>query len=189
MNAVRTAEPLSADEFLALDPLPSAWRRELVEGEVVVHAPTWMHNHSQEQILFALGLWTRAAAGRGKANLPIDVKLDERNVYQPDVVWYREGRVPARRDPRPYPPPDLAIEVRSPSTWRFDIGAKKRNYERHGVAEMWLVDTAADVVLVFRRSSAKTSTFDVSEELDTQATLTSPLLPGFALPVVEIFDD
>jgi Uma2 family endonuclease len=69
----------------------------------------------------------------------------------------------------------------------LDIGAKKRNYERHGVAELWLVDTAADVVLVFRRSTAKTPTFDVSEELDAAATLTSPLLPGFALAVAEIF--
>jgi Uma2 family endonuclease len=189
MNAVRTAEPMTADEYLALEPPPARRRLELVEGEVVVHEPTWMHGDAQERIVFALGQWTRAAAGRGRAHLPLDVKLDERNVYAPDVVWYCEGRVPARNDPPPYPPPDLAVEVRSPSTWRFDIGAKKRNYERYGVAELWLVDTAAGVVLVFRRSSPKAPAFDLSEELDTQATLTSPLLPGFALPVAEIFGD
>lgn len=187
MNAVPTVELLTADEFLALEPLPSGARRQLVEGEVVVNEPTWMHGDSQQTILFALITWVRAASGRGAAHMPVDVKLDGRNVYGPDVVWYREGRVPARRDPPPYPPPDLVVEVRSPSTWRFDIGAKKRNYERHGVAGLWLVDTAADVVLVFRRSSATAPTFDVSEELDAQATLTSPLLPGFALAVAEIF--
>ncbi len=189
MSAVPTAGLMTADEFLALEPLRSARRRQLVEGEVVVHEPTWMHNDSQVTILVALGIWIRAAPGRGAANLPIDVKLDERNVYAPDVVWYREGRAPTRADPPPYAPPDIVAEVRSPSTWRFDIGAKKRNYERHGVAELWLVDTAADVVLVFRRSAPKAATFDVSEELDAQATLTSPLLPGFALPVAEIFGD
>lgn len=105
-------------------------------------------------------------------------------MYGPDVVWYREGRSPRRGDIAPYPLPDLAVEVRSPSTWRHDIGAKKRNYERRGVAELWLVDTAADVV---RRSPPQAPTFDISDELDANATLTSPLLPGFALPVAGIF--
>ena len=64
-----------------------------------------------------------------------------------------------------------------------------RNYERHGVAELWLVDTAADVLLVFRRSDPKVATFDVSLELTAADVLASPLLPGFALAVSEVFDD
>lgn len=189
MNAVRTAEPMTADEFMALAPLPSSSRRELVEGEVVVNSPSWMHNDSLGAIYAALRAWVRAGDGRGAVNLPVDVKLDQRNVYQPDIVWYRDGRAPTRADLSPYPPPDIAVEVRSPSTWRFDIGAKKRNYERHGVAELWLVDTAADIVIVFRRSAANETSFDVSEELDARATLTSPLLPGLALRVGEVFGD
>ena len=102
-------------------------------------------------------------------------------------MWYAAGRGPGRHDDRPYPVPDVAVEVRSPSTWRFDVGAKKANYESHGVAELWLVDTAADVVLVFRRSTAKAPHFDVSLELTASDTLSSPLLPGFSLPVGEIF--
>ena len=47
--------------------------------------------------------------------------------------------------------------------------------------------TAADVVLVFRRSTAGAPQFDVSLELTAEETLTSPLLPGFALPVGAIF--
>jgi hypothetical protein len=42
-------------------------------------------------------------------------------------------------------------------------------------------------VLVFRRSASGAPDFDVSEELDADAPLTSPLLPGFALPVAEVF--
>ena len=78
--------------------------------------------------------------------------------------------------------PDLVVEVRSPSTWRFDIGAKKDNYERYGVGELWLVDTAAYVVFVFRRSTPDAPRFDVSLEFGPGETLTS-LLPGFALAV------
>lgn len=44
-------------------------------------------------------------------------------------------------------------------------------------------------MLIFRRSAAGSPTFDMSEELDANATLTSRLLPAFALPVAEIFGD
>ncbi len=83
--------------------------------------------------------------------------------------------------------PDLAAEVRSPSTWRHDIGAKKSGYERQGLRELWLVDTAADEVLVFRRSAPGAPVFDMALELDVRDALTSPLLPGFSLALAELF--
>jgi Uma2 family endonuclease len=82
--------------------------------------------------------------------------------------------------------PDLVVEIRSPSTWRFDIGAKKNNYELHGARELWLVDT--DVVLVYRRSRPEAPRFDVSVDFSPGATLTSPLLPRFGLAVARIFE-
>ncbi len=87
----------------------------------------------------------------------------------------------------PVPIPQLAIEVRSPSTWRYDIGAKKAAYEREGLRELWLVDTDAKVVLVFTRSAPGAGTFDVALEIDH--TLTSPQLDGFELPLAELFPE
>ncbi len=187
MGFVTATRQITAAELLAMPPRRRAARRELIEGEIVVNEPTWRHNDAQISVLEALLIWIRAGRGRGRAGLPLDVELDDRNVHVPDVVWYREGRVPAHTDQPPYPVPDLVVEVRSPSTWRYDVGAKKANYERHGARELWLVDTAADVVLVFRRLSPATAHFDGSAELPVGETLTSPLLPGFALPVGEIF--
>jgi Uma2 family endonuclease len=83
--------------------------------------------------------------------------------------------------------PDLAVEVRSPSTWRYDVGKKKATYERGGLPELWLVDTAAWTVLVFRRSSKGAPRFDVELELSYSEQLTSPQLPGFSLPVERLF--
>jgi Uma2 family endonuclease len=187
MDAVTATAQMSAAEFLAMPEDPNGRRSQLIDGELVMHEPTRMHNGSHGCVYAALRAWSREAAGRGWVGLPLDVELDERNVYAADVVWYAEDRAPQRHDPAPYPVPDIAVEVRSPSTWRFNIGVKKTNYERHGVRELWLVDTAADVVLVFRRSAADGPAFDVSLELTTADTLTSPLLPGFTLAVGEIF--
>ncbi|MBA3299183.1 MAG: Uma2 family endonuclease, partial [Thermoleophilaceae bacterium] len=156
---------------------------------VVMHDPTWLHNTVQSGILFALSLWANAAPERGAVGLPLDVLLDERNVFSPDVVWYAHGRVPALHDPRPYPMPDIAIEVRSPSTWRFDLGAKKSGYERHALPELWLADTAANALLVFRRSSPRQERFDIALELRPGDVLRSPLLAGFELPLADLFSD
>jgi Uma2 family endonuclease len=189
MDAVTATAQMTAAEFLARPVDPPTQRWELIDGELVMNEPGRTHNDSQGCIYAALRHWVHEALGRGWAALPLDVLLDHRNVHQPDVAWYREDRAPERGDTAPFPVPDIAVEVRSPSTWRLDIGAKKANYEAHGVAELWLVDTAADVVLVFRRSKAGAPQFDVSLELTADETLTSPLLPGFTLTVGEIFSD
>ena len=99
----------------------------------------------------------------------------------------RAGDTAAADAGAPYPMPDLAVEVRSPSTWRYDIGAKRTGYERRGLRELWLVDTEARSVLIYRRARAASEGFDVGLEAVGSDTLTSPLLPGFALAVEEVF--
>lgn len=187
MTAVPVAQQMTAEEYLAL-PLTAETRRlQLVGGELVVTEATMRHNVVQVELLLALRTWVAAAEGRGRVCAPLDVGLDERNVFAPDVSWYSQGRMPDVDAPRPYPCPDLAIEIRSPSTWVYDVGAKRAAYERHGLPELWLVDTAAEAVLAFRRSQPGAPAFDEALELGRGETLTSPLLRGFALPPEELF--
>jgi Uma2 family endonuclease len=187
MDAMTAIAQMTSAEFLALPWEETRWL-ELIDGEVVMNDPSRMHNGSQGEVFLALKQWSREAAGRGYVGFPLDIQIDERNVHKPDTLWYREARAPGRSDPRPYPAPDLVVEVRSPSTWRFDIGRKKDNYECNGVGELWLVDTAADAVYVFRRSRPDAARFDVSLDFGPGETLASPLLPGFALSVARIFE-
>jgi Uma2 family endonuclease len=103
------------------------------------------------------------------------------------VLWISEERLPKRLDARIENLPDLAVEVRSPSTWRYDVGKKKATYERGGLPELWLVDTAAWTVLVFRRSRKNAPAFDIELELSGSDQLTSPQLPDFSLSVERLF--
>ncbi len=180
-------ERMTAREFLALPERDDARRMELVDGEIVVSEPTMLHNVVQVAFVLALGAWIEQGEGHGRVCVPLDVGLDDRNVFAPDVSWYSGAGAPDIHAPRPYPVPDLAIEIRSPSTWVYDIGAKRSGYERRGLPELWLVDTSAEDVLVFRRTTAGRQRFDVALELDSGETLRSPLLPGFALAVDELF--
>ena len=181
-----TDQRLTADKFLEL-PLDEYRFTQLINGEIVVSEPTLRHQAIVLLIASSLRTWTGESSGRGKAGIPVDVVLDDRNVFAPDVWWVSEEH-------RPHPdaraldgPPDLAVEVRSPSTWRYDIGAKKASYEHYGLAELWLVDTESETVLVYRRSSPSAPEFDVALELGAGEALTSPLLPGFTLAVEDLF--
>lgn len=181
------AEQMTAAQFLAAPPAERGRPWNLVDGEVVLNEAGALHGHVQGNLFFALESWAREASARGHAVWPRDIAIDDLNVFAPDVLWYRDGRLPDPASSPPYAMPDLAVEVRSPSTWRHDLGAKKATYEQHGLSELWLVDTVACTVLAFRRSGSRSTRFDIALELGSDDRLTSPLLPGFSTSVAEVF--
>jgi Uma2 family endonuclease len=97
------------------------------------------------EILHALHDWTAAETGRGEVFIPINVLMDEHNMFGPDISYLREDRVPTEDVHHVDGPPDLAVEVRSSSTWLYNVGKKMRSYERLGLPELWLVDIFAQV--------------------------------------------
>lgn len=190
MTAMPVVERMTAEEYVAIPYREDTRGMELVGGVLVMTESGIAHEYARSELQSELRDWTRAADRRGRAFGPVDVWITDHDVYAPDVLWYRAGRVPPRDAPRPYAVPDLAVEVRSPSTWRYDIGAKKSGYERAGLPELWLVDTAAaGTLFVFRRSRPDAPSFDVALELTRDETLISPLLPGFALKLAPVFGD
>jgi hypothetical protein len=66
---------------------------------------------------------------------------------------------------------------------------KFRKYEAARGAEVWLVDTASNTVLVYRRSTETSPEFDVALELGAGEQLVTPRLDGFALDITALFRD
>jgi len=173
MTVSTVAERLTAVDYLARD---DRRRTELIDGVVVANEPTVLHQRVVGLIHAALLAWTRSAPGRGTVSLPLDVRVDDATVLAPDVLWFaQEIDLGAPRMP------ELAVEVRSPATWVY-VGPKRELYERHGLRELWLADTASRTLLVYRRSGANGG-FDVQAELEPREQLASSLLPGFAATV------
>ena len=181
-----TATRLTVDEYYAITTLRD--RKQLVDGAIVVNEPKLVHMELQGRIYEALRAWLRGGAARGNAFLPTDVRIDEHNLYAPDVLWIAERNLPADLDCYPERIPDICVEIRSPGTWRHVTGAKRAAYERAGAPEIWLVDDAGGSVLVHRRSRPDARSFDVTIELSAGDVLSSPQLPGFALAIEELFD-
>jgi Uma2 family endonuclease len=177
----------TVEEFLAIseaDPRPM----ELIDGEVVVVShPALPHARVQAVLIGALVAWERRVPGRARVNGPTGVELGRHDYYGPDLVVSKtHPRLDDRR--RLAELPLICVEIRSPTTWRYDVGRKKSVYEAQGVPELWLVDDVARVVLVFRRSSPDVGYYDTALELDVADSLTSPLLPGFELALAGLFE-
>ena len=185
----RHRRDVTADEFFAMaDRLPPT--AQLIDGEVVVvNSPSIRHQFVVGELYHRLRLWIAEAPGRGVCGIPVDVKLDDRNVYAPDLWWCSEAHAPDRSEIRLPAVPDLAVEVLSPSTRRYDLGAKRARYEQLGLPELWVVDPrpgARVAVHVLRRSAADTPTFDVDIAIGADGAVTSPQLDGFSLGVTEV---
>ncbi len=181
-----TATLLTADEYIATGDTRPRWT-ELINGEVIVTNPTIRHQDIVLFIQIELSLWIRQRPRHGRTTAQIDMKVDDLSVLAPDAFWVSEGRLPADGTHIDFVP-ELVVEVRSPSTWRYDTTIKFRKYEAGGALEVWLVDTASNTVLVYRRSDPASPTFDVALELGIDEVLTTPLLPEFSIDITELFN-
>jgi Uma2 family endonuclease len=82
--------------------------------------------------------------------------------------------------------PELVVEVLSPgaANERRDREKKLALYSRQGVEEYWIVDWRARAVEVHRREGAA---LRLAATLRDDDQLTSPLLPGFACPISQLW--
>jgi Uma2 family endonuclease len=102
----------------------------------------------------------------------------------PDVVFTSWDRLPGRRrptDPVPRLTPNLAVEVVSRSNTAGEMAVKRQDYFTAGVELVWEIDPTVRTVLVFT-SPGQSTTLGQADSLVGGA-----VLPGFALPVKELF--
>ncbi len=106
---------------------------------------------------------------------------DRATVRSPDAAFVRRDRLSGFSDRFVPLAPDLAVEVLSPSDRMVDALSKVTMYIQAGVPLVWLVDPASLTVTVFRPDAAP-KTFGEGDILDG-----GEVLPGFSLPLAEIF--
>jgi Uma2 family endonuclease len=91
---------------------------------------------------------------------PADIVLGPRTLLQPDVfVVERQPGKPLRRW-QDVGVLVLAIEILSPATAKRDRGAKRRLYQRAGVAQYWIVDLDAQLIERWRPGDERPEIFD-----------------------------
>lgn len=124
---------------------------QLINGEVIVGMPPILkHQSIVGEIFFLLMTIARKLGGKAYTS-PVEVYLDEDNVFEPDVVFVAPDNLAiTQQDPkRMVGAPNLVVEVLSPSTAKYDRQEKYQAYERHGVDEYWIVDPLHETIEVW----------------------------------------
>ncbi|QEC52093.1 putative restriction endonuclease [Anseongella ginsenosidimutans] len=122
--------------------LPESTRRfhALKNILVVEPAPVYAHQDILGSINYELYSYVRRHKLGKVLVSPVDVYLNEEHVFQPDILFISNRRLPVINKKGIFGAPDLIVEILSPSTAKYDRGQKKDIYERCGVSEYWLVD-------------------------------------------------
>jgi Uma2 family endonuclease len=167
-----------------LELLPADGKRhEIIDGEHSVNpAPVPQHQIVLMHLLVALATHVKKTHAGIVLPAPLDVMLSNENVVEPDILFISRERMEIIGPKYVMEAPDLLVEVLSPSSRKYDEIVKRKLYEQHGVREYWVVDPDLETVRIYRGAER------VAElEHEKQDTLTTPLLPGLAIPLAEIF--
>jgi Uma2 family endonuclease len=156
------------------DLLPEGFPAQLVEGRLVKEPAIALgHQRLASATLESL----QALVGSHRAvPRPLDVVVNDQNVYQPDIVVLR---APLPDDARFVRRPLLVVEVLLPSTGRRDRDVKRRRLLETGTGEVWIVDPATATVEVHAAGG--------SRRAYGGAPIESLVLPGFRLVPSALF--
>jgi Uma2 family endonuclease len=170
----RGVGPYTWDDFIEL---PEGDRRELIDGHLVeVEVPSYVHECVVAVLIELLGAWRRKHARGRIAASGAKVRISGIRGLMPDVQLLgapRSGR------------PELAVEVISPSSRRYDRITKLEYYASIGTPEYWIVDPELRTVerLVLRRGH-----YLIADSLAGGAVFRPSSFDGLEIPLAELWE-
>ena len=182
---LRTGTRMSLDEFLALGETDE--RLELFDGVLyLMSTPTKDHQFLMGRIHLHFELHLD-----GFEDTPAEVYQDITTILspelqravEPDLVVILAGRDDIGGVRHVEGVPDIVVEILS-SDRNHDLVFKRRIYAEAGVPEYWIFDPVNDTVLPLELRDGAYAERPVLTAADTLAT---PLLPGLAIPLADIF--
>jgi len=158
---------------------------QVIEGDLVMSpSPETFHQQVARNLMFLLGSYLEKHPVGEIFAAPLDVYLNENNVYQPDVIFILNKHRSIIRDKGIEGTPDLVVEILSPGTERYDKGSKRKIYARTGVTELWIVDPVTKVIHVYYlQKDAETP----AAAYAANAVFKSALFPGLKIKAAAIF--
>ncbi len=107
-------------------------------------------------------------------------------VVQPDILFISKGRLEIIGEKAIMGPPDLVVEIISPTTVRRDTVVKKSIYEKFGVRECWIVYPEERAIEVWvLNDEGKYGLFNVAEG---EGKVRSKVLEGLEIDLKKVFE-
>jgi Uma2 family endonuclease len=177
---VNTEKTFTYEDYLKLEDNQDY---EVVGGKLIlVPKPMPYHQEIVGRLITELNIFLRQNP-LGKVYSDVDVVLRDQ-VVSPDLIFIAKDRLSIITETNIKGPPDLAIEVLSPSTHKYDRKQKSQLYHANGIKEYWIVDPALQLVEVFIAGKSEWNRSGVYDEGDI---LTSPLLSELRIELKNVF--
>ena len=116
---------------------------------------------------------------------PVNVEFSEEDVVQPDLLLILTERLDIYRGNTVYGPPDIVLEIHSPSSRLRDRTDKFRLYERNKVPEYWQADPVSRTLTIDALNAS--GKYQRIEPVD--GILRSRVLPDLIVDVAALFAD
>jgi Uma2 family endonuclease len=156
-------------------------RVELIDGEIIQMTPIGPHH---VRCVFALDDYLRAIVGpevRISIQMPVQLPGSQ---PQPDLALLRRSHL--QRDELPSPAACLLVVEVSDSTVEFDRKKKRLDYAQAGIAEYWVLDLPAQMIVVHVEPVA--GDYRKVAEYRHGTAFLSPALGGREVRVEEVLD-
>ncbi len=132
--------------------LPENVRAELIDGEIFVRmtTPATIHQDILMGLCFQIEAYIQKEKGKCKvlpAPFGVCPKNDIHNFVEPDITLICDEN--KLESDGCYGPPDLVVEIVSPSNRKMDYVRKLVLYREAGVREYWIVDPKHEQVTVY----------------------------------------
>lgn len=159
-------------------------RFELINGEIVEKMPTEEHGLIVGRIYGEIYIFLKSnPVGRLAVEVRHQVPGDNQNAPLPDISFTRSERtLPVVKRGAVPQMPDLAVEVKSPDDSLQELRDKAAYYLANGTRMVWLALPHKRLVEVYTQEGPDILTTD--DALDG-----GELLPGFSLPLRDLFAD
>src|SRR4030067_2046566 len=147
MTAIITKKKTTYADYVKID---DNNRYEVFNGELrMVPAPSTDHQFISRDLEFLVWNFVNKKGLGEVLYAPVDVVLDDDEVYQPDLVFIKRDRQGIIERDAIHGVPDLIIEIVTPSSVFYDTVEKKEIYRKYGVNEYWLVFPDEKAIEVF----------------------------------------
>lgn len=158
-------------------------RFELLDGELLAMSPGPSLVHQLASSLFQRIMY-ECDDQYIVCNAPVNVILSRYTTLQPDIVMVSKERMHIVTERAVEGPPDLVVEILSPSTVRKDRGKKMALYAHYEVSEYWIVDMANESVEQYLLKNTNYELFAVFRDDDNVA---SPTIPCIQFNISDVF--
>ena len=160
-------------------------RYQVIEGQLcMAPAPNRYHQDISRNIEFILLKYLERHPIGKMYHAPFDVYLDEHNVFQPDIAFFSNERLPVLTDAGAEGAPNFVVEILSPRTAQLDRVPKRRVYARSGVDELWIISPVKRTIEVFALQQDAEQSVAIH---GPKSRFTSPCFPGLTFRGKEIF--